>query len=128
MPRASTIIDWVNTDKEFGERYRKAKEVRAEMLADEIMDIADDSTNDFIETENGKAIDYEHINRSRLRVDSRKWYASKILQKQYGDKTGDIHLNSTVNNIVVLTEQKLQELQERRLLQTQGNLIEDSKV
>ncbi len=50
-------------------------------------DIADDGSNDFTKDKDGKAVvDHEHIQRSRLRIDTRKWIASKLLPKRYGDK------------------------------------------
>ncbi len=33
-----------------------------------------------------KALDHEHVQRSRLRVDTRKWAAGKLAPKRYGDK------------------------------------------
>ncbi len=66
-------------------------------MGDEITDIADDGSNDYIEQEqkNGKiarVLDGEHVQRSRLRVDTRKWVLARMLPKIYGDKialTGD---------------------------------------
>ena len=55
-------------------------------MVDELLEIADDCTNDYMER-NGKLVfDGEHISRSRLRVDTRKWLLSKALPKLYGDK------------------------------------------
>jgi hypothetical protein len=48
--------------------------------------ISDDGRNDYTETEDGEVPNHEHIQRSRLRVDSRKWLASKLVPKKYGDK------------------------------------------
>ena len=90
MPDRSTVFRWLAEKKEFYDQYARAREVQAEILADEIVEIADDSTNDFMEVQRGKGVvtvcDQENINRSRLRVDSRKWVASKLLPKKYGDK------------------------------------------
>lgn len=60
-------------------------------MADDLLEIADDGTNDFVEKErpNGPkflAFDGEHVQRSRLRVDTRKWILAKALPKIYGDK------------------------------------------
>jgi hypothetical protein len=54
---------------------------------DEALEIADETSDDWITTEDGKKIlDHEHVQRSRLRVDTRKWAASKLAPKKYGDK------------------------------------------
>ena len=56
-------------------------------MAEEIIAIADDGTNDFTTDKDGKEVpDYELVQRSRLRIDARKWYASKLAPKIYGDK------------------------------------------
>jgi hypothetical protein len=59
-------------------------------MAEEVFDIADDSTNDWVERQrNGKTVtevDAEHIARSRLRFDARRWYLSKLAPKRYGEK------------------------------------------
>jgi len=70
--------------------YARAKEEMAEHFAEEMLEIADDGSNDWIEREleRGNVIkvaDHEHIARSRLRVDTRKWLMSKLLPKRYGE-------------------------------------------
>ena len=91
LPSATTVFNWLASSKQpFLEQYTQAREIQAEIMADEILDIADDGTNDYVERETQKGTivvcDQEHINRSRLRVDARKWVASKLLPKKYGDK------------------------------------------
>lgn len=67
--------------------YARAKEQQAEAYVDEIMDISDDSQGDAFCDEYGNVKpNHEFISRSRLRVDTRKWFASKVLPKKYGDK------------------------------------------
>ncbi len=60
-------------------------------MADQVLDIADDGTNDFVTSEeDGKTIvtvNYDHIQRSKLRFDARRWYLSKLAPKRYGDAT-----------------------------------------
>ena len=73
--------------EEFSQQYASAREVQAEVWADEIVAIADDTTADLTTDKDGKEIvRHENIQRSRLRVDARKWIASKLLPKRYGDK------------------------------------------
>lgn len=91
MPCVSTIFNWLRTNEDFLQQYTKAKEESADALVEEILDIADDGTNDWNEThdEEGKnkgwKFNNEHYQRSRLRVDARKWYASKLKPKKYGE-------------------------------------------
>lgn len=76
MPDRDTIHRWLldKNKKEFYDQYEVACNTRAENMFDELNEIADvsDST--------------ESPMRSRLRVDTRKWYLSKVLPKKYGDK------------------------------------------
>jgi len=87
MPCYRDIVQMLADDKEFSHQYARAKAIQAELLFDEILEISDDSTLDMTFTEEGKPfIDHEHVNRSRLRVDSRKFYIAKILPKKYSEK------------------------------------------
>lgn len=91
MPSYSTIWKWINdTEKGFKNKYARAKEEQMEFLAEEILDIADETSHDTI-TVNKNRTDIEipnseWINRSRLRVDARKWLMSKLAPKKFGDK------------------------------------------
>jgi hypothetical protein len=112
MPNKATVFRWLAAKADFRDQYAYAREAQAETLADELTDIADDGTNDWMErkgeegqslgwTENGEA-----IQRSRLRVDTRKWIASKLKPKKYGDKLavggdGDAPPIQTVSEIVI---------------------------
>lgn len=86
MPSKSAVFRWLATDLTFRDQYARAKEAQAEALADEIMDIADDGSNDWMEKEHGPVLDAEHVQRSKLRIEARKWVAAKLLPKKYGDK------------------------------------------
>ena len=60
-------------------------------MADEIIEIADDGTNDWMKRQqrNGSietVTNKDHLERSRQRIDARKWLLSKALPKKYGDK------------------------------------------
>ena len=92
LPTNTKFYEWLRNDKELEHKYARACEIRAEKLFEEILEIADDTTNDSIYTETGEKINSEWINRSRLRVDARKWILSKMNPKKYGDKT-DITTN-----------------------------------
>lgn len=88
LPEESTVRNWALTDAHgFFARYMRAREAQALRWADEIVEISDDGTNDFMEIKEGaEVVNHEHIARSRLRVDTRKWLLSKLLPKQFGDK------------------------------------------
>ena len=87
MPHYRNVVKMLATDKDFYPQYAQAKLAQAELLFDEILEISDDSSLDMAFTEEGKPfIDHEHVNRSRLRVDSRKFYIAKILPKKYSEK------------------------------------------
>lgn len=96
MPAASSVFLWLTKHSEFTEQYARAREAQADFYADEIITISDDGTNDWMERRSeaekgagvntGWVLNGEHVQRSRLRVDARKWYAGKVAPKKYGDK------------------------------------------
>lgn len=85
-----TFYEHLRADPENEKRYARAKEAQADAIFDEILEIADDGSNDWMKREDGEnegyALNGEHVQRSRLRVDSRKWMASKLAPKKYGDR------------------------------------------
>ena len=88
MPSLVAVWKWLNNSEELVKQYTRAREEQAETFVDEILDIADDNKDDTYLDDNGKLIiNQEVIARSRLRVDSRKWIASKLKPKRFGDYT-----------------------------------------
>lgn len=87
MPSRGTVFRWLAQDDAFRDQYAHARQAQADTLADEIIDIADDGINDTYENADGKeVVNQDVIARSRLRVDARKWIASKLKPKVYGEK------------------------------------------
>lgn len=87
MPARSTVHKWLNERPDFSDQYARAREVMLDRMADEVIDIADDSSGDTIITEDGQErMNAEFVARARLRVDSRKWVLSKLLPKKFGDR------------------------------------------
>ena len=81
------LSDYINATPERKEQYASAREAQADKLADDILSIADDGTRDtYTDAEGNERTDQDVIARSRLRVDARKWLASKMAPKKYGDK------------------------------------------
>jgi len=86
MPSESVVYEWLEVDTDFAERYAQARARAMDRMADEILEIADDGTNDTYEDSDGhERTDAEVIQRSKLRVDARKWLMSKLAPKKYGD-------------------------------------------
>jgi len=86
LPHETTINLWRHLHDEFSMWYNKAKLKQADLLAEECLDISDDSIEDYLENEDGNIrCNTEFVNRSRLRIDTRKWLAGKLLPKIYGD-------------------------------------------
>lgn len=71
MPARFTLYRWMKEHSDFGDAYTRAREERADLLAEEVLTIADQSTD---------------ANLGRLRVDARKWAAAKLNPKNYGDR------------------------------------------
>ncbi len=97
MPHRSSVYQWLRKNAAFADLYTQARERLVEHWADEILNIADDVTTDYITKvgRNGheyEAVDQEHIQRSRLRVDTRKWLMSKLAPWKYGDRVEHEHL------------------------------------
>ncbi len=94
MPARPTIVGWVMEDRQgFSDRYARARDLCLEHWADEVLEIGDDGTNDWMVREHGDddknaswVVNGEHVSRSRLRIDSRKWLLSKLKPERYGDK------------------------------------------
>jgi len=88
-PGRSTVYRWLLEVAEFRDLYARAREDQADTLADEIVAIADEppvivTSGDGEEVE--VALDSAAIARQRLRIDARKWVASKLKPKRYGEK------------------------------------------
>jgi hypothetical protein len=90
MPSRRSVMYWLNQHAEFREKYDKARADQMDFYADEIIEISDDGSRDYKEVE-GKGgavtvVDHDHVTRSRLRVDSRKWLCGKMHPRRFGDR------------------------------------------
>jgi hypothetical protein len=94
MPALSTVFRWLAKDQGFQEQYARAMDARATLLAEEILEISDDSSGDAVkDPETGDVrMDAEFVARSRLRVDARKWLAARMSPRKYGDKITQEHV------------------------------------
>ena len=94
MPCVDTINEWRWVHEEFSAMFVKAKQLQAETIVEELMEIATDGNNDWMEyledkdeASVGWKLNGEHVQRSRLRIDTGKWLAAKLAPRIYGDKT-----------------------------------------
>lgn len=118
MPSKAAVFRWLGKHKEFSDQYARARDEQAETLADELVDIADEQCTMVRADKHGTKADDDEGNtevvfdatavaRNRLRIDARKWVASKLKPKKYGDR-----LDSTVTNVNLTHEQWLASLED----------------
>lgn len=111
MPSMRSVTRWLADPRltEFRELYYYARRVQAEIRVDEIFEIADDSSDDWkpVRNKDGEVVDWkpdnEAIQRSRVRIDTRKWYASKLVPRIYGDTT--VHELDVTGDLAELLKQ-----------------------
>lgn len=89
-PSRRTIYNWLREQPDFREQYALAQLDGAHAWADEAVEIADDGSNDWMENNDpdnpGWKFNGEHVQRSKLRVETRKWYAARMNPKAYGER------------------------------------------
>jgi len=88
------FYELLDESKERQKRYARACEERAGKIFDDILTIADESNADVSLYEGKIRIDGEAIQRSKLKIEARKWVLSKLEPKKYGDK---IDVDHTTN-------------------------------
>ena len=113
MPTKTSVFRWIGADDALRDQYARAREAQADSLFDDILEIADDAKNDWMERQGEDAIGYqingEHVQRTRLRIDARKWMAGKLRPKIYGEKqviegagdNGEISMKLTIERTVI---------------------------
>lgn len=111
LPDEVTVRQWASQDyKGFYAQYARSRDIGLDAMADELMEISDNGTNDWMERNGaegneGYQLNGEHVQRSRLRVDTRKWYLSKLAPKRYGDRQQLEHTSpdgSMTKTVVIL--------------------------
>jgi hypothetical protein len=86
-PCRDTIYTWLLKNKSFADNYAQAKRNQAEVMVDDIIEISWDNSDDYVVGDDGKMkFSSENVQRSRLKVDTLKWIAAKVLPKLYGTK------------------------------------------
>lgn len=102
LPSVSTFLGWVKEDTDLQKQYARACEVRAEQIFDEILEISNESNADLEIGEKGNLIiNGEAVQRSRLKIDARKWALSKMNPKKYGDKVDVTTDGEKINSVTI---------------------------
>lgn len=100
MPAESTVRAWALDDVQgFSAKYMRAREIGYDRLADELLEIADNTQAGVKTTTKASGVETtegDMIEHRRLRVDTRKWMLAKMLPKKYGDKL-DLTANITTH-------------------------------
>lgn len=91
MPPESTVRQWeIDNVEGFAAQSARARETGCHSMADECLEIADDGSNDWMKSnkpdDNGYVLNGEHVQRAKLRIDTRMRLLGKWLPKVYGDK------------------------------------------
>lgn len=98
-------------DPAFGTQYAQARDMGLDSMADEILEIADNSSGDWVQKVNKDGstewvFNQENVQRSRLRCDVRKWFLSKLAPKRYGDRIQQ-DVTSSNNSLKGLSQEQI---------------------
>ena len=119
LPSQRTVYRWLAVERTFWQLYARAREAQMDRWSDEIEEIADDASNDYNERtgkdgEVERVLDPEAVQRSKLRIDTRKWVMSKLAARRYGDKI-DVNVSATVE-VSALSDAELEARTRARLV------------
>ena len=82
MPNWTRFQAMLEQDERLRQAYEKAVQDRADRLADEILQLSDEVMPDGLEGAMASA----WVQQKRMQVDARKWIASKLKPRTYGDR------------------------------------------
>lgn len=110
MPSRGTVYLWRGSNPAFDQQYLKAREGQAEAIFDDLLDIIDDGTNDWVErqTRNGSyiALNSEAVIRSKARVETRFRMLQHMNQQRYGNKAQIDHRSADGSMSPMTDEQR----------------------
>lgn len=104
FPTWGSFLRAVFKDPDLKKQYDAAMQIRAMKYEEEIIDIADNGTNDWMETNNpdneGYKLNGEAVQRSKLRADTRKWIVSKLIPKYQDKQQVSLGADATLSDLM----------------------------
>ena len=98
FPTETTVYKWLERHQEFAQLYARARRRQADREAAEIILIADTEPDP---------------NRAKVRIDARKWHASKLDAPKYGDRIQNVHTGADGGAVKVETVSPIDEIEQR---------------
>lgn len=91
FPDRRSIYFWMEDDADFASRFARARELGFDAIAEECFEIADDGTNDWVQRQKqdgsiDEVVNSDHIQRSKLRIETRLKLLAKWDPKRYGER------------------------------------------
>jgi hypothetical protein len=114
MPSYHAVMMMLRNNTQFRDMYEKAIENRADRLAEEILELADEPMPKGLEGPMASA----WVQQKRMQVDARKWVASKLKPKMYGDRIDVSVTDTRISVMDALKEAK------QRVLQDDSNVVD----
>ena len=116
FPTPRTLRQWCREYPEFERDVTTAEHIRAERLIDEALAIADDTSGDYVtvarrDGREEQVFDHEHASRAKLRVEVRKWIASKLNRRAWGDSK-QVDINAKILTINLTDDELDRQLQQ----------------
>ncbi len=109
MPHWSNVYEWMRKDEALAARIAHARELGHDAISEECLEIADDATNDYMDKvrkdgEVVRELDAEHVQRSKLRIETRLKLLAKWSPKKYGDRQEIDHTIKTEKGYITLPD------------------------
>ena len=114
MPSYQCAMLMIRNNAEFRAMYERATESRADRLAEEIIELSDAEMPAHLEGPMASA----WVQQKRMQVDARKWVASKLYAKRYGDRIDVAVTDTRISVMDALKEAK------QRVLQDDSNVVD----
>lgn len=108
LPDRTCIYNWMNANPEFFDNYMRAKEQQAHLLADEILEVPN-NTPTFCDKEGNERIDSGILGRAKLQVDALRWSAAILAPRYYKESKEKESSNIDIHNDAMKRKKELDE-------------------